>query len=999
MSDATDSLHDSATHPAPPGGGPLAWALQQELMDELRGAARHDTPPVRPDDLLRRQEEGLPPGRDVASLLFENHLRRGGEAPASAPESAGPSNRPVSSLASLLSRNDLLGSPRCDGPAAPRTGLPGPGDTLLGFRLLRELGRGAFARVYLAEQADLAGRPVVVKVSAVRGAEPQLLAQLQHTHIVPVYSVHEDAASGVRALCMPFFGGASLSDVLRALHAKTPRPARGADLVAALDEVGAPVAGNPAASGESPRDVLARLPYAHAAAWVVARLAEGLEHAHARGVLHRDVKPSNALLTADGQAMLLDFNLAEEGDVDPAHATLAGTVAYMAPEHLQALARRDPALARRVDHRADVYALGMVLFEMLAGSRPFDQSGSYAPLPVLIEAMAVERGRTVPSVRRARPDVPWGLESVVRKCLAPDPNRRYQRAGELAEDLRRFLADRPLRHAPELSSRERAAKWRRRHPRLTAGAAVASVAATALLAAGLLLAGVWGRLADTGGRLAEAQARERMRRYEDGTVRALCLVNTQSDLQDHLARGQSVCEETLGLYGVLDGPGWREPDDWALLGGGDRRRLAEDTRELLLLLAGAKVRLGGGARGAVREALGLADRAAEVPGLPACRAVWEDRAGYRAALGDAAGAAADRAAAGATPAAGARDHYLLAMTCAREGRLPEAVRHLDEAVRLNPRHYWSWLQRGLVRQAQGDPALAAGDFQACVALWPDFAWGHFNRGCALAQWGRRAEAVDAYTRALEQDPGLVPAFVNRGLARLELGADAGALDDFDAAAGRGRGDAVLHSGRGVALERLGRHAEADAAFAAAAGRADLLPAEARARLRWVYGFAVAARLPGEAAAAFAEVLREEPRQPQALYGAAMLADRAGRNREALGYYTRALEAAPGFAEARRFRAVLLARTGDAAAARREIDACLTAEPASGAVHYAAACVHALACARGGDAARALDHLRRAFALGYGADRAADDADLAAVRGRPEFRRLIGDARRGPPAGG
>src|SRR4051794_40790250 len=92
--------------------------------------------------------------------------------------------------------------------------LPEVSEVLFGFRLRHELGRGAYARVFLAEQADLAGRPVVLKVSAIDGDEPQTLAQLQHTHIVPIYSAHECAAAGLRAVCMPYFGGASLSAVL-----------------------------------------------------------------------------------------------------------------------------------------------------------------------------------------------------------------------------------------------------------------------------------------------------------------------------------------------------------------------------------------------------------------------------------------------------------------------------------------------------------------------------------------------------------------------------------------------------------------------------------------------------------------------------------------------------------------------------------------------------------------------------------------------------------------
>ena len=97
----------------------------------------------------------------------------------------------------------------------------------------------------------------------------------------------------------------------------------------------------------------------------------------------------------------------------------------------------------------------MVLAEMLTGHNPFEQSASYSAFPLQIEAMALDRSQQAPSVRAARPDIPWGLESVVRKCLDPDPARRYQQADHLAEDLRRLLDDRPLKYAPELSLAER----------------------------------------------------------------------------------------------------------------------------------------------------------------------------------------------------------------------------------------------------------------------------------------------------------------------------------------------------------------------------------------------------------------------------------------------------------------------------------------------------------------------------------------------------------------
>jgi tetratricopeptide (TPR) repeat protein len=129
----------------------------------------------------------------------------------------------------------------------------------------------------------------------------------------------------------------------------------------------------------------------------VARLADGLQHAHQRGVLHHDIKPSNILLGADGRPMLLDFNLARNVHDTQAQtaAVLGGTVAYMAPEHLRALTSRGRELVRKADHRSDIYSLGMVLFEVLVGQGPFAHKGSCSALPVLIELMALERSRAL----------------------------------------------------------------------------------------------------------------------------------------------------------------------------------------------------------------------------------------------------------------------------------------------------------------------------------------------------------------------------------------------------------------------------------------------------------------------------------------------------------------------------------------------------------------------------------------------------------------------------
>ncbi len=724
-------------------------------------------------------------------------------------------------------------------------------------------------------------------------------------------------------------------------------------------------------------------------AWILSEIAEGLQHAHHRGIFHRDIKPSNILISAEGQPLLLDFNLAQDQDIDPALATLGGTVSYMAPEHLRALAGRSSALIRQVDERSDIYSLGMVLAEMLTGQSPFDQSASYSALPLQIEALAVERSRSRPSVRQQRPEIPWGLESIVRKCLAPDPSLRYQQAHHLAEDLRRFLDDRPLQHAPELSRVEQVRKFARRHPRLTSSGTVAAAAVVVLLAVGSVLAGFRDRLG-------AAQARDRLRAHELGTTQALCLINTVVDLdnQEHLRLGLAICERTLELYLAPGGTLGKDQPELVYLSAAERLKLLEDRRELLMLVAGARIRLAPSDRAVRRQALALLEQAETGSGLPPSRALWLERGDNLERLGEPAKAALARRTAERIPATTARDHYELATVLARQGgteNLRRALLELDQALRINPRHYWSAVQRGICHFELGERLLAAADFGQCIGLWPESAWGYFNRGCVLEQDGRTSEAIVDYTAALRQDPEFAPAAINRGWALLKLKRHAAALADFDRALARSRRDGMIHAGRGIALEGLKRHSEADAVFASEFARAAPRPDQARARLCWLYGFAVAERLPEKARAAFDDVLLQDPRHPEALYGRAMLAAAAGRSDEGIGFLTQALQARPGFNEARRSRAVLLARKGDWEHAGQDINWCLEREPTSGDTFYAAACVAAIA-AEESPSPRALSQaftlLRRALEYGVPSARAAADPDLAAIRRDPRFGSLM-----------
>jgi serine/threonine protein kinase/Tfp pilus assembly protein PilF len=901
--------------------------------------------------------------------------------------------------------------------STPLIGLPHVGAKIFGFRLLHELGRGSFARVFLAEQLDLAGRLVALKVSTLQGDEPQTLAQLQHTNIVPVYSLHDDAEAGLRAVCMPYFGGACLASVLRALEGGAATARSGGQLVAALDARQADV--QPLLEQRrrdknqiaDPKilDWLRGHTYLQAAAWVAARLAEGLEHSHSRGVLHRDIKPSNVLLGADGQPMLLDFNLALSTQSEQIYQALGGTLAYMAPEHLDAVAGRNSGAKVAVDQRADIYALGLVLFELVAGRSPFDKSTTSARLALIIEAMCAERRRASPSVRQVRPDVPWSLESIVRRCLAPDPAIRYQTAGQLAEDLQRFLDDRPLRHAPELSVRERCRKWARRHPRLTSAGLVGSAALVVMMAIGTALVGAHRLLAAAEESLGEtrqslqatqqhldrAHSLDRKRAFEAAMVTALCRVNTTNEWQDHLRQGQAACETALGLYGVLDCGDWQKQPSWQLLDAAERLQLAEDMRELLLLLGWARVKAGPNNPKVFRDALALLDRAERLTELRPLRALWEDRAACLTQLGETGQAASARKRAAALAPTAPRDHYLLASSLARSGHYDEAVTELNEALRLNPKHYWSLVQRGTCLRQLGKLDLAIADFGRCVGLQPDFAWGYYNLGCVLDHSRQRAAAIDNYSAAIRCDKQFTLAYLNRGLASLELKKHQAALDDFRQAAALGQDDALLHLGWGTALEHFGRASEADVAFALALVRGEALPGPLQVELRLRYGFTVYKRLPEAADRAFAWVLVREGHHPQALYGRAMILVERGEEKAAVACFDEALQWHPGFVDARRFRAVLLARQGNLAAASQDINRCLEAEPKSGITLYAAACVLALAAGQTKDAAtarqwedQALAVLQQALAQGYGHHRIAADNDLRALRHRAEFATLL-----------
>ncbi len=326
--------------------------------------------------------------------------------------------------------------------------FPEAGSDLGELRLLRELGRGGAGRVFLAEQPSLSDRLLAVKLAPRTGEEHLSLARLQHTHIVPLYSVVEFPEKNLRAMCMPFLGGATWSAILHGLAVIPSAERTGQRIVDQFQKLARDPSAATSATG-SAIGFLARASYVQAVCWIGSCLADALQYAHERGLMHLDIKPSNVLLAGDGQPMLLDFHLAHEAIKSVAGQRSwhrgphrPGTPGYMSPEQQRCAmsVREGSSLPVNLDARSDIYSLGVLLYESLAGVPPKQDE---------------EKRASRAALRRLNPQVSRGLEDILHKCVAADSSARYADAASLADDLRRQLADLPLRGVAYRSLTER----------------------------------------------------------------------------------------------------------------------------------------------------------------------------------------------------------------------------------------------------------------------------------------------------------------------------------------------------------------------------------------------------------------------------------------------------------------------------------------------------------------------------------------------------------------
>jgi eukaryotic-like serine/threonine-protein kinase len=893
--------------------------------------------------------------------------------------------------------------------------FPEPGQEFLGFRLLKELGQGAFGRVYLAEQASLAGRRVVVKVATDIFGESQTLARLQHTNIVPIYSMHR--AEDFQAVCMPYFGATTLADVLGTIRSGGTPPASGKVLISTLNDRKALTRGpgrsqsgqtlQGAAAGDKPPvdaeraetapagELLKKfegMSYVQAVLWIGARLADGLAHAHERGILHRDLKPANVLLTDDGQPMLLDFNLAADVKhrASAAAASVGGTLPYMAPEHLEAFRGRKQA----VDARSDLYSLGVILHELLTGRHPFPLYRGVSH--EVVGLMLADRSRPLPPPRALNSAITPAVEAILRHCLEPDPQCRYQNARNLYEDLERQQNHLPLRHVAEPSLRERCRKFVRRHPRLTSSTSVGVGAAILLLTLAAALVFQQARL----GRL---EAVELLHAYHEDAQPVKFTLYARAQERKELDEGVSRGRAALGRYHVLDSQDWRKLPAYRHLPSEDQAKLRDEIGELLFLVARGTERQAiyqqdeSGRRQRWQEALHLNELAEACwSGGSTSGPLWKQRAHLAEHLGDGERARQCLEKAKQAPVQDTRDLYLEAHELAINGSYRLALPLLIEVTRRDPRSYSAWAVRGNAHDSLNQNGDALACYNACVALRPSDPRAWHNRGLIYLKQRLFELAVADFDRAIQLRDDIPEPYIDRALAKEGLGNYAEAVEDLTAALNHRTAMTRVYFMRAIARDRAG---DREGAKRDMAEGMRLEPADSDYKSWIARGEARSQKDPQGALADFQRALDINPLGVEAMQNiGGILSERLGRPDEALRILDRAVSLYPDYVPARAGRGVLLARAGRREAADKDAKESLLRDTRAPNLYQVAGIYALNSRKRPGDCVQALHLLSEALRAGFGLDLVDNDTDLDPLRDNPEFHRVVDAARQFRAAG-
>ncbi len=573
-----------------------------------------------------------------------------------------------------------------------------------GYEILGELGRGGMGIVYWARQLALK-RSVALKMIVVGAdegvrlrfrVEAEAVARLQHPNIVQIHEIGEH--EGQPYLCLEYVAGGSL-------HEKISR------------------------TGLPDRE----------AAQLVETLARAIHYTHQQGILHRDLKPTNILLAADGTPKITDFGLAKLLDQNAGLTrteALLGTPNYMPPEQ----AGGD---TRKIGAASDVYSLGAVLYELLTGRAPFRGTTLYNTLEQVRTQLPV-------APRRLRRPIARDLDTICLKCLEKEPAHRYASAAALADDLRNYLDGNSIRARPA-PFWQRGWRFMRRRPAVAA--CLLAVAAVTCLGLG---AGTYFRVTDDlKGHVAEEQYQHFVQHRDDAFFYGLLMPDQGAaflgtEAAANARKAEAAAQEALTLAGInLDG------DDPIPSRLPPIRKAEADTDCYALLLVLASLRQqqippGESSGKAGQRALRTLEVAHRL-GLET-RAYYVRRTDVLERLGNVAEAAKNSERASAVAVTGTLDYFLLGEDQYRHGEWAEAKASFGRALRLQPGHFWARFFLAVCHLKAKEWSVAKARLDACLEQQPNFVWTYLFRSFANERLHALADARADFHKAFQLNP-------------------------------------------------------------------------------------------------------------------------------------------------------------------------------------------------------------------------------------------------------
>jgi eukaryotic-like serine/threonine-protein kinase len=662
--------------------------------------------------------------------------------------------------------------------------------SFLGFELIGVLGEGAFGRVYLARQDDLAKRLVVLKITTTRTSEGERLAQVQHTNIVPIYSQHEQG--GLHAICMPFLGIATLADLIPSSTATTPeadlpprelvstvarkksktipvliepqlvsrsvsiasRPASDPDPQSPWTENGSSTSYQTSDAESGSYEALGNGTREQTIGWLWHQTASGLAFAHRQGIIHGDVKPANILISDRGHPMLLDFNLAiNRKDQKP--QIVGGTLPYLSPEQIQAISS-----GTAVDERSDLYSLGIVFYQLLSGQLPFPDRGNN--FQSSSKQMLDDRIQGAIPITVLLPNLNANLASIVDRSLHANLEHRYQSAAELLDDLQCYLEFKPLRHAANRSMVLRARNWLRRHPRLASASSVGLIAFCLLTVIGCFTFASWRHNA-------KLQAAENARRWIDDLKSVRYQLSSVDPAPSTLATRANELEQLINHP-----PAGIKTDEiigqtHSLL---SVTQAGEAKQELVashLGLAGALLRQAPFRE--IEDRQKLLDQVTRhhqwvlehIPERSESSGFLLQQGRRAFIAGEVETAKKLREQASKHQVNDSFDRNLLAYELLNLGEFNPAAELLEQVVASEGLDVEAWLLLGTARALQHRLAEAEACFSVCISLDENSETAIFNRARVRFDLGNLAGADADYCRAIELNPNEPSYFANRAL--------------------------------------------------------------------------------------------------------------------------------------------------------------------------------------------------------------------------------------------